>query len=149
MIKCSISIILVLFISISATTPNSKFKEQRSINGTWELVSHYIYDGVQIIDTVIEKETGGRQIKMYNNNKVMWTRIMPTISAEWFGYGSYRTTKDRLYETLEYGSSSMMQMMDSIEVFEFELILNKDSFTQITLDAQGHRVHSENYIRID
>ncbi|MFD2587035.1 hypothetical protein ACFSQJ_08840 [Croceitalea marina] len=40
-------------------------------------------------------------------------------------------------------------MMDSIQVFEFELIFNEDSFSQITLDGEGKRVHSENYIRID
>jgi hypothetical protein len=112
-------------------------------------MSHYIYDGTNITDTIIEKETGGRQIKMYNNNKVMWTRIVPAVSAEWFGYGSYKTTEDRLFETLEYGSSTMMEMIDSIEVFEFELLFNGDSFSQITLDSEGYRVHSENYIRID
>ncbi|WP_394971159.1 hypothetical protein [uncultured Croceitalea sp.] len=147
--KSFLGIILLLFITISATVPNSKIKEQKTINGTWELISHYIYDGTNITDTIIEKDTGGRQIKMYNNNKVMWTRIVPSVSAEWFGYGSYKTTEDRLFETLEYGSSSMMEMMDSIEVFEFELIFNNDSFSQITLDSEGYRVHSENYIRID
>jgi hypothetical protein len=149
--KSLLGIFLLLFITISATTPDSKLesKEQKTINGTWELVSHYIYDGTNITDTILEKDNGGRQIKMYNNSKVMWTRIVPAISAEWFGYGSYSTTENRLYETLEYGSSTMMEMMDSIEVFEFELLLNDNSFSQITLDSEGYRVHSENYIRID
>jgi hypothetical protein len=149
--KSLLGIFLLLFITISATTPDSKLesKEQKTINGTWELVSHYIYDGTNITDTILEKDNGGRQIKMYNNSKVMWTRIVPAISAEWFGYGSYKTSEDRLFEILEYGSSTMMEMMDSIEVFEFELLLNDNSFSQITLDSEGYRVHSENYIRID
>ncbi|WP_339333504.1 MULTISPECIES: hypothetical protein [unclassified Croceitalea] len=144
-------IVLLLLVTVAATTPEQKRQSEtaKSINGTWELVSHYIYDGVNITDTIIEKGTGARQIKMYNNDKVMWTRIVPSVSAEWFGYGSYRTTESKLFETLEYGSSTMMEMMDSIEVFEFELILKENSFSQITLDAEGYRVHSENYVRID
>jgi hypothetical protein len=151
MMRGLLGLLLILFITISATTSNSKLEsnDKKTINGTWELVSHYIYDGTNVTDTILEKDNGGRQIKMYNNKKVMWTRIVPAISAEWFGYGSYRTTEDRLFETLEYGSSTMMEMIDSIEVFEFELLFNGDSFSQITLDSEGYRVHSENYIRID
>jgi hypothetical protein len=149
--KSLLGIFLLLFITISATTPDSKLesKEQKTINGTWELVSHYLYDGVNITDTVLAIDNGARQIKMYNNSKVMWSRHVPELSAEWFGYGSYRTTDHRLFETLEYGSSTMMEMIDSVGVFEFELLLNDNSFSQITLDSEGYRVHSENYIRID
>ncbi len=123
-------------------------KPKDRIQGTWELVSHYLYDGKNITDTVLSSN-GHRQIKMFYNGKVMWTRFVPEISAEWFGYGSYNTSKDRLRETLEYGSATMMEMMDSIGVFEFELIIDHNSYSQITLDRDGNRVHSENYIRID
>lgn len=141
---------LLLFFTVAAGTDYSeRSKKENSISGTWELVSHYLYDGKNVTDTILALESKARQIKMYNNSKVMWSRYVPELSAEWFGYGSYRTTKDRLYETLEYGSSTMMEMIDSIGVFEFELILKEKSFTQITLDSDGNRVHSENYVRID
>lgn len=146
-----LGLVFILFITIAATSPTYKTqsKEIKSINGTWELVSHYLYDGTNVTDTVFAIDNGSRQIKMYNNSKVMWSRHVPELAAEWFGYGSYITTDDRLYETLEYGSSTMMEMIDSVGVFEFELQLKDNSFSQITLDSEGYRVHSENYIRID
>jgi hypothetical protein len=54
-----------------------------------------------------------------------------------------------LIETLEYGSASMMQNISPPMVFEFELILTDDSYSQITIDENGNRTFSENYIRID
>lgn len=119
-----------------------------SLDGTWELVDFYTYDNNEIIDTV-ERAPGYRQIKMYNNGKVMWTRFVPQDSVEWFGYGYYENTKDELIETLEYGSSSMMKIIDTARVFKFKLILKKSSFSQISTDENGNYTFSENYKRLN
>jgi hypothetical protein len=137
----------LLLLCVSASIPYTP-PAMHSLEGTWELQSFYNYDGQKVIDTVPTTE-GYRQIKMYYNGKIMWTRYVPKDSVEWFGYGSYRITEDRLIETLEYGSASMMQNISPPMVFEFELILTDDSYSQITIDENGNRTFSENYIRID
>lgn len=146
-----LGLLLLAFILVGASYPTETLtsnEKKLQIEGTWELVSHYLYDGKDVTDTIMA-ENGFRQIKMYHKGKVMWTRFVPEVSAEWFGYGSYKTTENQLEETLEYGSSTMMQMMDTIGVFKFELKLKENSYSQITVDEKGNRVHSENYIRIN
>ncbi|XLS27804.1 hypothetical protein ACJD0Z_11420 [Flavobacteriaceae bacterium M23B6Z8] len=133
------------FLGISSSNTLNKHHE---IEGTWELVSQYSYDGVDVIDT-IENTEGYRQIKMFYKGKVMWTRYVPKDSVEWFGYGSYTTTDSTLTETLEYGSESMMKIVDTMRVFNFELKIEDNSYSQITLDGDGNRLISENYKRID
>jgi hypothetical protein len=145
--KKSIALACLLLLCVSATTP-SKPAALHSLEGTWELQSFYNYDGQKIMDTVPTTE-GYRQIKMYYNGKVMWTRYVPKDSVEWFGYGSYKITEDRLIETLEYASASMMQNISPPMVFEFELVLTDDAYSQITIDENGNRTFSENYKRID
>ncbi|WP_340066770.1 hypothetical protein [Ascidiimonas aurantiaca] len=117
------------------------------IEGTWELINQYSYEGMEIIDT-IDNSDGYRQIKMFYKGKVMWTRYVPKDSIEWFGYGSYTTTDSTLTETLEYGSASMMGIVDTMRVFNFELLLRKNYYQQITTDGEGNRLFSENYRRI-
>ena len=119
-----------------------------SIEGTWELVSFYNYNGAYIVDT-IEKSEGYRQVKMYSRHKIMWTRYVPEDPTGRFGYGSYRTTDSTLVENIEYGDDQMMKALDTMRHFSFELILDRDSFSQITVDAEGNRTFSENYRRID
>jgi hypothetical protein len=135
----------VSLLSISSTPVTSK---HHNIEGTWELVNQYSYDGVNVIDT-IENTEGYRQIKMFYKGKVMWTRYVPKDSVEWFGYGSYSTTDSTLTETLEYGSESIMKIVDTMRVFKFELKITDDAYSQITLDSEGKRLISENYKRID
>ena len=137
----------LLLLCVSGAIP-PKPAAMHSLEGTWELQNFYNYDGQNIIDTVPTTE-GYRQIKMYYNGKVMWTRYVPKDSVEWFGYGSYRITEDRLIETLEYASASMMQNISPPMVFEFELLLTDDTYSQITIDENGNRTFSENYKRID
>ncbi len=141
--------LLLVFVSATVPSPSNSMPDiMHSLQGTWELQSFYNYDGQNVTDTVPTTE-GYRQIKMYYNSKVMWTRYVPKDSVEWFGYGSYRITQDRLIETLEYGSASMMQNVTPPMVFEFELILTDDTYSQITIDDGGNRTFSENYKRID
>lgn len=121
---------------------------ETSIQGTWELKDFYYYDDNKIIDTVGATD-GYRQIKMYTNDRVMWTRYVPKDSVEWFGYGKYSVSKDQLIETLEYGSESMMEVIDTLRIFTFELEYTDNSYSQISTDAEGNRIFSENYIRIE
>ncbi len=139
-------LVFILFFvqSTSVDTPGS---DKLTLEGTWELTGHYIYDNNEIIDTV-PSTYGYRQIKMFNDGKVMWTRYVPKDSIEWFGYGSYQATDSTLVETLEYGSASMMKIIDTMRVFSFRLQMEKNRFTQITVDAEGIRTFSENYKRI-
>ena len=138
----------VLLSSITLIFPTVKNEIEPSIQGTWELKNFYYYDNNIIIDTVGATD-GYRQIKMYTNNRVMWTRYVPKDSVEWFGYGTYSVQQDKLVETLEYGSESMMEVLDTLRIFTFELQLSQNEYSQISTDAEGNRIFSENYIRIE
>lgn len=146
--KKLLSLLFLMLLLVSASKLGAPVPlVKSSIEGTWELVSHYNYDNNQIIDTVHATD-GYRQIKMYYNGKVMWTRYVPTDSIEWFGYGSYKTTDSSLTETLEYMSASMRKITDTLSVFHFELVLDAENYSQISLDADGNRTFSENYVRL-
>ena len=138
----------VLLSSITLVFPTIKNEIEPSIQGTWELKNFYYYDNNIIIDTVGATD-GYRQIKMYTKNRVMWTRYVPKDSVEWFGYGTYSVQQDKLVETLEYGSESMMEVLDTLRIFTFELQLSQNEYSQISTDAEGNRIFSENYIRIE
>jgi len=121
-----------------------------SLEGTWELISRYNYVDNKIADS-FGLDEGYRQVKMYTPTKVMWSRMRPADSSEWFGYGSYEINdlQDRLTEVLDYGSVMMSQIIEEEKEFTFELLLKQNSFIQIELDDDGNRVISENYIRIE
>ena len=144
-----LSLIFLISTSFVRNQPKEKHTQKYSIDGTWELVNRFNYDGENITDTIPDPD-GYRQIKMYNNGKVMWTRFVPQNSVEWFAYGSYSVSEGNtiLRETLEYGSASMMKVIDTMRVFSFELYLEKDHYKQFTVDEDGNRIFSENYKRI-
>ncbi|MCX2720310.1 hypothetical protein [Lentiprolixibacter aurantiacus] len=139
-------LLLILFAgtAITTTTPPA----MHTIEGTWELESFYNYDGEEVTDTVYAPK-GYRQVKMYYNGKIMWSRTNPSDTIGRFGFGSYRITSDQLIETIEYGDYQMMQALDTLSVFTFELILTDDNYSQISQDEEGNRTFSENYRRID
>lgn len=137
-------LLLISAVEITSEEPQTK----SSIEGTWELVSRCNYDGVNVTDTIPTIE-GYRQIKMYYNGKVMWTRYVPTDSIEWFGYGSYTATDSSLTERLEYMSASMRNIANELMEWNMELQLSEDRYTQIFIDEDGNRISSENYKRID
>ena len=62
-------VLLITTTAITSVKPNT----MHTIEGTWELQSFYNYDGENIIDTVPLAE-GYRQVKMYYDGKVMWSR---------------------------------------------------------------------------
>lgn len=146
--KKSIFIIVGLVTFLMAGSFKGSDQNRPSIEGTWELQSFYSYDGENVIDT-IEKSDGYRQVKMYSREKIMWTRYVPDDPNGRFGYGSYKITDSTLVEVIEYGDNEMMKALDTMRNFTFELILNEDSFSQITVDNDGNRTFSENYKRID
>ena len=141
---------LLLIIGTSWSIDSDALKQSNDvlIRGTWELRDFYHYDDNQIIDPVATTD-GYRQIKMYTKDRVMWTRYVPKDSVEWFGYGSYVASDDQLIETLEYGSESMMNVIDTLRIFTFELQISENEYSQITVDEEGNRIFSENYKRIE
>ena len=139
-------LLLILFVGTAITTNTPP--AMHTIEGTWELESFYNYDGQEVTDTVYAAE-GYRQVKMYYNGKIMWSRTNPNDTIGRFGFGSYRITADELIETIEYGDYQMMQALDTLSVFTFELVLTDDNYSQISHDEEGNRTFSENYKRID
>lgn len=138
-----LAIILILAVTVLSSKPNT----MHSMQGVWELQSFSNWNG-DAIDTVA-KAPGYRQVKIYYNGKIMWSRWVPGDKQGRFGYGSYKITDTDLIETIEYGDYEMMQALDTMRVFTFELDLKDDSYSQITLDLDGNPTSSENYIRID
>lgn len=134
---------------LATTLTSSKPENYHSIQGTWELVSFHNYDDGGTISSTTEKDNGYRQVKMYYNGKVMWTRYVPNDTNGRFAYGSYFITDDELHETIIYGDADMMKAMDTLTEFIFELDLKQDTYSQISLDEDGNRTFSENYVRID
>lgn len=123
-------------------------EQTNPLDGAWELVSYYNYEDGKVIDSFNQRD-GFRQVKMYSPTKVMWSKQVPTDSTEWFGYGTYRIEDGQLVEVLDYGSEMMTQIITEREEFRYDLIVGKDSFSQIELDDEGNKIYSENYKRIE
>ena len=130
--------------TIAATPQDQALK----LNGTWELVGYYNYVNNKITDS-FQPKLGYRQVKMYTDQKVMWSKNVPSDSSEWFGYGSYKQDDGELTETLEYGSEMMRRIIEEKHEFKYELVLEKNRFSQIEVDDEGNRLYSENYKRIE
>lgn len=136
-----------LILLISAASKESAI-QPNSLEGVWELQHQYIYDNNEILDTLYNLN-GYRQVKMYGKGKVMWTRYDPTDSSEWYGYGSYEIVDGVLEERLEYASNAMMKIVDTVQVFRFQLELGKDTYSQTSFDNEGKKYNTENYIRLE
>ncbi|WP_219008890.1 hypothetical protein [Aquimarina litoralis] len=127
---------------------SNKLIETYNLEGVWDLKHQFLYDQNEISDT-ITNINGYRQVKMYSKGKVMWTRFDPSDSNEWFGYGTYTIKGNILEERLEYASGPMMKIVDTTQVFKFELVMDKKSYQQIAIDENGHYLQSENYIKVE
>ena len=139
-------LLLVVFVSTTAIKTKSN-EAMHSLEGTWEQVSFYNYYGENILDTTALVD-GYRQVKMYYDGNIMWSRTDPNDTIGRFGYGTYRITQDELIEVIEYGDHYMMQALDTIRQFSFELVLKDDWYSQIAFDEEGNRTFSENYKRV-
>ncbi|MBA6152641.1 hypothetical protein [Gelidibacter maritimus] len=118
------------------------------LNGTWEMVSYYNYVDNEVVDS-FKTNAGYKQVKMYTDRKVMWSKNVPGDSTEWFGYGDYTADDNELIEVLEYGSEMMRSIIEEKHEFKYELVLDKNKFSQIEIDDEGNRLYSENYRRIE
>jgi hypothetical protein len=123
-------------------------EEKLSLIGTWELKGFYNYQNNLIVDS-FSNNTISRQIKMFSDTKVMWCKLRPADSTEFFGYGSYSYDNDKLTEVLEFGSSFMNDVISEQKEFKFQLQVRPNRFEQIELDEDGDRIYSENYVRIE
>ncbi|MEZ4858409.1 MAG: hypothetical protein R2781_06320 [Flavobacteriaceae bacterium] len=139
--------LLFALVFISATKTES-VQDNYSLEGVWEMEHQYIYENNEILDTLYNLN-GARQVKVYSKGKVMWSRFDPTDSNEWFGYGTYEVNEGILEERLEYASQAMMKIVDTVQVFRFQLKLEKNSYNQISFDKDGNKYNSENYTRIE
>ncbi len=129
-------------VSMSTAPPESL----HSLEGTWELQSFCNYADNE--PDTISLEEGYRQVKMYYNGKVMWSRTDPSDTIGRFGFGSYKITSNELIEDIEYGDHYFMANLGPMQ-FRFRLVLDDNSYSQITLDEEGNPTFSENYKRID
>ncbi|MGB5653711.1 MAG: hypothetical protein WBM56_07735, partial [Robiginitalea sp.] len=68
-------VLAVIIISTTAVRPPTS-AAMHSLEGTWELQSFYNYAEENIQDTV-QLAQGYRQVKMYYNGRVMWSRTDP------------------------------------------------------------------------
>jgi hypothetical protein len=143
---------ITLFYLMSATLFLSDGKleneNKTSLQGVWELVNQQMYENGAVSE-VLENENGYRQVKMYSKGKVMWTRNDPSDSNEWFGYGTYTVKDGILEERLEYASGPMMKIVDTTQVFRFELIMDKNSYQQISINSEGLATDGESYKRLE
>lgn len=122
--------------------------KELTMKGAWKLISYYNYQDNKISDTINASDTN-KQIKMYTDTKVMWSRFRDSDSLDWFGYGNYSIGDNKLTEILDYGSKSMNEAIKEQKEFSFKLILDKDKFSQIQTDEDGNAIYAENYVRIE
>jgi hypothetical protein len=135
--------------NIEPTAVETELKENtNSLKGTWELTGFYNYKDNVVVDS-FKTSDKSRQLKMYTDTKVMWSKHKPADSSEWFGYRTYSYADDMLTETLEFGSAVMDEVIAEKKQFKFELQLQPNHFQQIELDEDGNRIYSENYVRVE
>jgi hypothetical protein len=127
---------------------NTETEANRSLKGTWELVGFYNYNNNVVVDS-FTAANDYKQVKMYTDSKVMWSKHVPTDSTEWFGYGSYDLNDNNLTEVLDYGSKMMRKIIEEKKEFIYEISLTETTFSQIEIDEDGNRIYSENYERIE
>ena len=137
----------MVVILLSASNKNDTINSS-SLEGVWELEYQYIWENNEIVDTLYNFD-GYRQVKMFSKGKVMWTRYNPADSNEWFGYGTYEIKGNILEEQLEYASDAMMKIVDTVQVFRFEVDFTSKGYSQTSLDDQGNRYNTETYKRVE
>ena len=146
--KITLIIICTFFMISAGVSDFINSEEKYNLEGVWDLQNQFLYENNEVSDTVVN-QNGYRQVKIYSKGKVMWTRYDPADQNEWFGYGTYTIKDNMLEERLEYASGTMMKIIDTTDVFKFELVMGKDSYQQIALNKDGSYSNSENYKRIE
>jgi hypothetical protein len=112
------------------------------------MIGLYNYKNNEVVDSFKTRE-GNRQIKMYTKSRVMWSKLVPADSTEYFAYGAYSLNDSILKETLDYGSTTMNLVIGERRDYIFKIVLEQDKFSQIEIDEDGDKIYSENYKRVD
>lgn len=142
---------LLLFYSCNKNNKNTDdfdANEHASLEGAWELSSYLNYKGNGQVDTILSSKEN-KQIKMYSDTKVMWSRKRVSDSLDWFGYGEYTVRDSLLTEVLNYGSKTMDAIIKENKAFTYKIVIGEDSFSQIQIDSLGVPIYAENYVRIE
>ena len=100
--------------------------KELTIKGAWKQISFYNYADNMVRDTIIASESN-KQIKMYSDTKVMWSRFRDSDTLDWFGYGDYTIGDGTLTEVIDYGSKAMNEAIKIERKFTFKLIFGKIS----------------------
>lgn len=122
--------------------------EGTTLEGTWEMIGLYNYKDNKVVDS-FKTRTGNRQIKIYTKSRVMWSKLVPADSTEYFAYGTYTVNDSILKETLDYGSKTMNIAINQRQDYIYKIVIGKNKFSQIEIDDDGNRIYSENYRRVD
>lgn len=149
--------LLIIFLILSScnnsnTKSSSEITEAEStpeytLEGAWEIDSYINYRGDGNIDT-IHSSNERKQMKMFSKTKVMWSKLRAWDSLDWFGVGNYTYKDGILIEVLEYGSRPMRKRVASGIPFDFDIIIDENSFTQIEKNSEGEPVYAETYHRV-
>ncbi|PQV47424.1 hypothetical protein CLV33_107212 [Jejuia pallidilutea] len=131
------------------TSEEENQEKTPSLLGVWERTSFYNYgENGKVMDSFASSHAN-RHIKIFTPTKVMWCRNIEADSIEWFGYGRYTLTDSLLTEVLDYGSVEMSKYIKQNPEFVFHYNLEEDKYSQIQIDAEGHPLFAENYIRLE
>ncbi len=122
--------------------------ETTSLQGAWKLVSYLNYKENGDIDTILSS-LENKQIKMYSDTKVMWSRERASDTLDWFGYGDYTIKDSILTEILDFGSKTMNAIIKDKKEFVYKIIISEDHFSQIQTDSLGAPIYAENYIKLE
>tara|TARA_R110002050_G_scaffold110363_1_gene222458 strand:+ start:56562 stop:57032 length:471 start_codon:yes stop_codon:yes gene_type:complete len=149
-------ICITLFFSCKDNNNKTNLKENTfntdtkiaSLEGAWELTSFLNYREDGSVDT-IKSSNSFKQMKMFSETKIMWSRLRTIDSLDWFGVGDYAFKDGILTEVLDYGSKAMNNRIESKKKFIFNISLDKNEFTQIETDSIGKPIYAETYLRVD
>ncbi|MFI1772452.1 hypothetical protein [Thalassobellus citreus] len=143
-------ICITLFFSCKDNTNRTNQIENTkitSLQGAWELDSFFNYGVNGSVDT-IKSSNSFKQMKMFSETKIMWSRLRTTDSLDWFGVGNYTFKDGILTEILNYGSKAMNSRIKAKKNFIFNITLEENTFTQIEYDSLGKPIYAEKYLRI-
>jgi hypothetical protein len=150
--KKQLCFILIGFLTFVNCNKNVNIVEQEenkeyTLEGAWEIDSYINYRGDGNVDT-INSSNEIKQMKMFSKTKVMWSKLREWDSLDWFGVGDYTYKDGILIEVLEYGSKPMQNRVKSKKPFDFDIVIDENSFTQIETDSTGNPIYAETYHRV-
>ena len=131
----------------NSDTEATENNQEYTLEGAWEIDSYINYRGDGLVDTIYSSNDI-KQMKMFSKTKVMWSKLRAFDSGDWFGVGDYTYEEGILTEVLEYGSRPMRKRVASKEPFDFDIIIDEDTFTQIEVDSSGQPIYAETYHRV-